>query len=503
MATTDPLPRLTELGTVHFIAIGGAGMSVVAQLLLDRGVRVQGSDARDGVAVQRLAAQGVATWIGHDAAHVAGADTVVISSAIAQENVELVAARGQGSRVLHRSEALAIAMRDQLSVAVAGAHGKTTTSAMIAVLLRELGMDPSFAIGGSVQTPDGPVSGGHAGAGGIVVAEADESDGSFLNYSPQIAVVTNVEPDHLDHYASAAAVDEVFARFAGRVLPGGVLIACGDDAGARRLAERESESVTVLTYGTAAGNDVRLSDIQLGQGTESGIVATATLEVPAVRSVGAPLGRRQEGRPGDPGSTMTPPAKVSLRLSVPGEHNLRNGAAAVLTAVLLGADPQAAAAALSTFQGTGRRFDLRGEVSGIRVIDDYAHHPTEIAALVAGARSVAAGGRILVLFQPHLYSRTRIFAQEFARVLDAADLAVVCDVYGARELPDPAVGPRTITAHATDPGRLWAVGDRDQAAIQLADLARPGDVLLVVGAGDVTQAATVILDRLAARSAAR
>lgn len=508
--------RPADLGVVHFIALGGAGMSVVAQLLLDRGVQVQGSDARDSVSLRQLAAQGVRTWVGHDASHIAGADTIVVSSAIASDNVELVAARNQGLRVLHRSQALAVVMRDQVAIAVAGAHGKTTTSAMIAVVLRELGIDPSFAIGGSVRTRTGPISGGHAGVGGVLVAEADESDGSFLNYAPTISVVTNVEPDHLDHYGSAQAVDDIFALFAERVVPGGALVVCGDDAGGRRLIERVGQilasgggvPLTVLTYGSDESNDVRLSEIHLGNAkpdaatgeltAPSAIIATATIDLgqlaPLTAMPGTPLADLHRAHAPSSGARQ-----VALRLSVPGEHNLRNATAALVTAVLLGADPQAVVAALSTFSGAGRRFDVRGDVGGVRVIDDYAHHPTEVAALLAGARSVVGDGRVLALFQPHLYSRTRIFATEFARALEGADLAIVCDVYGARELPDPAVGPETITSHATDPRRLWAIADRDEAACQLADLARPGDVLLLVGAGDVTQAADVVLDQLAKR----
>jgi len=490
---------LSRLGTVHLVAIGGAGMSVVAQMLHDRGVPVQGSDANDGPALRALAAQGIRTWIGHDAAHLQGAGTVVVSSAIRPDNVELRAARTAGLTVLHRSQALAALMADDLSVAVAGAHGKTTTSAMIAVGLLELGADPSFAIGGTLTTAAGAISGGRAAGGGVTVAEADESDGSFLSYSPTVAVVTNVEPDHLDHYGSREAFEDAFAAFAGRVRPGGALVACADDAGSARLAarRRQADGARTVTYGTSAEADVRLL-----LGEQSADASRARLVLPTLPLV---TGARPGPAGGDAAgpATTAAPTTVDLVLGVPGVHNLRNAAAAVTVLVLLGHAPEAAAAAVGAFRGTGRRFELRGEVGGVRVVDDYAHHPTEVAALLAGARTVAGQGRVLVLFQPHLYSRTVAFAGEFAAALAAADEAVVCDVYAAREDPDPSVGPATIVDLAPSGSRLIGVGDRDTAARQLAERARPGDLILTVGAGDVTQAADVVLERLRTRTGER
>jgi len=479
--------RVTDLGTVHLVAIGGAGMSVVAQMLHDRGVPVQGSDANDGPALRALEAQGVPVWVGHDPAHLAGAGTVVISSAIRPDNVELVAARAAGLRVLHRSQALAALMADDLSVAVAGAHGKTTTSAMIAVGLMELGADPSFAIGGTITTAEGAVSGGRAAGGGVTVAEADESDGSFLNYAPTIAVVTNVEPDHLDHYGSREAFEDAFVTFSGRVRPGGALVACADDPGSARLAAHAQGRV--VTYGTDEHADVRLV-----LGEQSGSTARARVVVPAL----APVTAGTVSPPPDAAAPLVA-TTVDLALGVPGTHNLRNATAALVALVLLGHEPAAAAAALGAFRGTGRRFELRGEVGGVRVLDDYAHHPTEVSALLAGARTVAGSGRVLVLFQPHLYSRTATFAREFALALAAADEALVCDVYAAREDPDPAVGPWTITGLAPEGAHLAALPDRDTAARELADRARPGDLVLTVGAGDVTRAADVVVRRLVER----
>ncbi|MBL0886757.1 UDP-N-acetylmuramate--L-alanine ligase [Myceligenerans indicum] len=480
------------------IGIGGAGMSVIAHLLHARGVPVQGSDGVDSATVTRLRDAGVPVWVGHDAAHVSGedgdgdspagpdadgggpvartgpADTVVVSSAVRDGNPELAAARAAGLRVLHRSEALAALMAGGRGVAVAGAAGKTTTSAMLAVVLRETGADPSYAIGSTVRTAGTETPGGHLGSSDILVAEADESDGSFLNYEPVVSVVTNVEPDHLDHWGTTEAIHDAFVEFAGRLRPGGMLVACADDDGSLAVARQVTASGgRVVTYGESAGADVRVTDVTT---TADGAGATLT---------GAPLG----------------PEPLAMRLVVTGRHNVLNATAAVVAAVLLGVPARDAVAAARAFTGTGRRFELRGSAGGVRVVDDYAHHPTKVAALLEAARTVAAPGRVLVLFQPHLFSRTRDFAADFARVLSPADKVVVTGVYAAREDPDPQVGPRTITA-LMSPDTARAVDDMHDAAREVADLARPGDLVLTVGAGDVTLLGPEILDRLAARVAA-
>lgn len=484
-ATPAPVP-LAELGRTHLVGVGGAGMSVVARLLAARGVEVQGSDAADGPALAALRADGVRVWVGHDAAHVVGpdgralVDTVVVSSAVRETNPELAAARGAGVRVLHRSQALAALMVGRRAVAVAGAHGKTTTSAMVATVLRACGTDASFAIGGTVRVRDANVErtipGGHLGDSDVVVAEADESDGSFLNYAPTIAVVTNVEADHLDHYGSHEAFQQAFVDFAARIVPGGWLVACADDAGSAALAAAHRvQGGQAVTYGTSRDADVRVSDVEPGAGTVSATVA------------GGPLG----------------PEPFDLRLDVPGAHNVLNATAAVVTAVLLGIEPDAAVAGAATFVGTGRRFEPRGEADGVRVFDSYDHHPTEVEALLRAARPVAGDGRIIVLFQPHLYSRTRIFADRFAAALALADDVVVTGVYRAREDVDPSVGARTITdlmAGTASGGVVRAVEDRVEAAHTAAALARPGDLVLTVGAGDVTELAPVVLDDLGART---
>ncbi|NLF05611.1 MAG: UDP-N-acetylmuramate--L-alanine ligase [Actinomycetales bacterium] len=463
----------------HLIGVGGAGMSVISALLAARGETVSGSDARASATVEALRERGVEVAVGHDAVHVealpAGA-RVVVSTAVRESNPELAAARERGLDVLHRSEALAWLMRDRRVVAVAGAHGKTTTSAMLAVALTEAGLDPSFAIGGAVVGGPGALSGAGSGAGDLFVAEADESDGSFLAYSPYVALVTNVEPDHLDHFGSREAFEQVFADFAARVRDDGVLVACLDDDGARRLADRVRAEgrVRVVTYGTSDDADVVL-DPSTG----------------AVR-FRAPLAAVPDTAVSD---SAVPDGGPRLELSVPGTHNLLNASGALAVLALLGVSVPTAVAGLAAFRGTGRRFEERGSVAGVRVVDDYAHHPTEVTALLRAARTVAGTGRVLVLFQPHLFSRTAHFASEFATALSLADLAVVTDVYAAREDPVEGVTGETITRHMT-PGVGLFVADRTEAALRVAAHARPGDLVLTVGAGDVTELAPVVLAAL-------
>ncbi|WP_448060129.1 UDP-N-acetylmuramate--L-alanine ligase [Cellulomonas hominis] len=488
-----------SFGRTHLVGVGGAGMSVVAELLAGRGVEVTGSDAHDGPTLAGLRRAGVQVWVGHTAEHVDGADTVVVSTAVRETNPELARARELGLAVLHRSQALAALMAGHDVVAVAGAHGKTTTSAMVAAALVRAGLDPSCAIGGSVLTADGPVGGARSGGGVAFVAEADESDGSFLAYTPTVAVVTNVEPDHLDHYGSAEAFERAFVQFAGGIVDGGLLVACTDDAGARRLVtavapELGARGVDVVTYGTGEV-----------QGTDDTIATD--LGGPDVR-----VGLLRADDPGGPGAgdrwavelTSTHPRvpTTTLRLAVPGAHNALNATAAYVAATWLGADADAVVAGLADFRGTGRRFEARGEAGGVRVVDDYAHHPTEVAALLRTARQLVGEGRVLVLFQPHLYSRTRTFADQFGAALDLADQVVVTDVYAAREDPDPAVSGALIVDRVPTPGRAVFVADRLEAAAAVAELARPGDMVLTVGAGDVTELGPVILTALGAEGTA-
>ena len=451
------VPSLESLGRVHFVGIGGVGMSAVARIMVARGVPVSGSDAKDLPVMADLAAAGARIAVGYASSNLGDAQTVVAGSAIRPDNPEVVAAREAGLPVLHRSEALAATMGGDTVVTVAGTHGKSTTTSMVTVLLQGAGLDPSFAIGANV--PALGVNAAH-GSSGIFVAEADESDGSFLNYRPRIAVVTNVEPDHLDHYGTAEAVYESFDRFTALLPADGVLVACADDAGALALAERTRTrgNTRVVLYGTSEGVDLVLHD----------------------------------GGPGDV-AVSTASGRFPLALQVPGRHNALNAAAAFAVALELGVDPAAAAAALAHFSGASRRFELKGEARGIRVFDDYAHHPTEVRAALAAARSVAGTHKVHVLFQPHLFSRTREFAQEFAEALNLADTALVLDIYPAREDPIPGVTSQLIADHLDHGGRLVAAGD---AVSALAAAAGPGDIVLTAGAGDVTAYGPQIVEAL-------
>ncbi|MDQ0211240.1 UDP-N-acetylmuramate--L-alanine ligase [Arthrobacter bambusae] len=444
---TQPLADIGSLGRVHFIGIGGVGMSAVARIMVARGVPVSGSDAKDLPVMHDLRSAGARIAVGYAADNLGDAQTVVAGSAIKADNPELEAARAAGLPVLHRSEALAATMGTDRVVTVAGTHGKSTTTSMVAVLLKEAGLDPSFAIGANV--PALGVNAAH-GTSDIFVAEADESDGSFLNYRPLIAVVTNVEADHLDYYGTPEAVHASFDSFAALLPANGVLFACADDKGARALAERtrEAGNTRVLSYGTSKDADIRLHD----------------------------------GGPGDVRVSVDG-QEYALDLQVPGRHNALNAAAAFAVAVELGVAPEAASAALGRFTGASRRFEFKGEGRGVRVYDDYAHHPTEVRAALAAARSVAGGNKVHVLFQPHLFSRTREFAEQFAEALGEADTALVLDIYPAREDPIPGVTSTLITGRLKS-GRLVAGGQEALDAVLAA--AGEGDIVLTVGAGDVT-----------------
>ena len=480
----------------HLIGIGGAGMSVVAQLLAARGAQVSGSDAHGGPAFDHLADLGITTHLGHDAANVPERSTVVVSTAIKETNPELAKARRRGQDVIHRSQALALAARGLDFVAVAGAHGKTTTSGMLAEALTEAGADPSFAIGGVVRALG---TGAHLGSGPALVAEADESDRSFLNYTPRVEIVTNVEPDHLDSYGTAEAFETAFVDFAHRLVPGGLLVACAADAGALRLAQSAAaEGLRVVTY-SFADPDTLPGGVLVGEGhvhldiQERGASSTRGLLTLTTADGREPAGGTGEEPHHGP---------VELVLAVPGDHVALDAAGAWAAGIELGVEPALMARALGAFGGTGRRFEDRGEADGVRVIDDYAHHPTEIEALLRTARGVAqeGGGRVLVLFQPHLFSRTRAFADRFGQALALADAVVVTDVYPAREtqVDFPDITGDTV-AQRVPGGTARFVAERLDAAHAVADLARPGDLLLTVGAGDVTELAGTVLGDLAAR----
>jgi len=474
----EELLELLRTGPVHVVAAGGAGMSALVRLLLADGVPVSGSDATDSATLQHLRRAGADVHVGHDPAHVAGARLVVVSTAVREDNPEVVAAVAAGVPVVHRSVALAGLMHGDRVVAVAGTHGKTTTTSMLTVAARAAGLDPSYAIGADLVA-DG--TNARRGRDGVFVAEADESDGSFLAYRPDVAVISNVEADHLDHYGDVEAVHAAFARFAERVQPGGLLVVGADDRGSRALAralagDDAPTGVRVVTVGEAADADVRVV-VDPKAEREGDELAVARLVTAA----------------GDvPG-----PGQWDLRLLVPGRHNVVDAALAFSAAVLgLGLDPGRVVAGLGTFTGARRRFEPVGEAGGVRVVDDYAHHPTEVAATIAAARTVAGRGKVHVLFQPHLYSRTRLFADGFATALSDAASVVVLDVYGAREDPEPGVDGGLIAAGV--PGARF-VPDREEAVAVMAQVARRGDLVLTLGAGDVTELGPRLVAAIAER----
>jgi len=466
LSEARPLPE--ELQSVHLIGVGGAGMSGIARILLARGAEVSGSDARDGRVLTALRALGARIVVGHDAANVGAARTVVVSTAIREANPELQEARRRGRRVLPRAAALAGVMAGSRGIAIAGTHGKTTTTSMLTVVLQQAGLDPSFAIGGDLNEPG---SNAHAGAGEVFVAEADESDGSFLLLSPDAAVVTNVEAEHLDHYGSAEAVHAAFRDFIGRIDPNGFVVLCADDPGAAALVEAaHARGLRVVTYGTTAGSDVA--------------VLEAWTDGPHVRYVARVTAAALEG--GSEDVTRTE-ASVDVALRLPGMHNALNSAGVLAAATALGVPPAVAAAGLASYRGVRRRFDDRGSVAGVRVVDDYAHHPTEVRATLTAARGAAGGGRVLVAFQPHRYSRTAVFAAELGRALALADIVVVMDVYAAGEDPQPGIdGASVADAVPLPAGRVRYVPSWSQVAGAVAALVQPGDLVLTMGAGDVT-----------------
>jgi UDP-N-acetylmuramate--alanine ligase len=489
----DPVP-VTELGAVHFVGIGGAGMSGIARIMLGRGVAVSGSDSAASRLLDELAEAGAQVHVGHAAANVGGAGTLVVSTAIRDSNPELVEARRRGIRIMHRAAALASVMLGRQGIAVAGTHGKTTTTSMITTILRHCGAEPSYVIGGILAETG---LGAGEGSGEAFVVEADESDGSFLMLAPQAAVVTTVEADHLDNYGSLAEIERAFAAFVAKIPAGGLLVTCADDEGSSALAATLPPGAQAVSYGTAAGADYRVTNLR-----PAGLRTRLTLT-------------------GGPRTPMTGPVEVEI--AVPGRHNALNAAAAfALTVQLgdrlgvrpgdrlgdrLGVRPADAAAGLAAYRGAQRRMELKGEAGGVQVIDSYAHHPTELAADLTAARdavagNTASGGRLIAVFQPHLFSRTRIFAAEFGAALDKADEVLVLDVYAAREDPEPGVSGRLV-ADAVPGGRASFLPDAAAVPAAVAALAKPGDMVLTMGAGDVTALGPPILAALRDRDRRR
>lgn len=464
MPVTAPLPE--ELQRVHMVGIGGAGMSGIARILLDRGAQVSGSDAKESRGVLALRARGAAIRIGHDASSLdllPGGPTAVITTyaAIPKTNPELVEARRRAIPIVLRPAVLAKLMAGHTTAMVTGTHGKTTTTSMLIVALQHAGMDPSFAVGGELGEAG---TNAHHGSGTCFVAEADESDGSLLEYAPDVAVVTNIEADHLDFFGSAEAYAQAFDAFVERIAPGGALVVCTDDPGGAALAARSAEQgVRVLGYGTepAPGGVSLAAELRDWQQQGTGAVAEVVL-----------AGERNPR---------------ALRLSVPGRHMAFNAVAALLAAREIGAPVETVLDGLAGFEGVRRRFELVGTANGIRVFDDYAHHPTEVKAVLTALRTIVeqgGGGRTIAVFQPHLYSRTKAFAKEFGAALDGADRVFVLDVYAAREQPLTGVSGATVAQHVSVP--VGYVADFSAVATSVAEIARPGDIVVTMGAGDVT-----------------
>jgi UDP-N-acetylmuramate--alanine ligase len=452
-----------SLERAHLIGIGGAGMSGIARILLARGKTVSGSDAKQSGAVDALRMRGARVELGHAAEHVGDPTAVVVSTAIKESNPELAEARRRGIPVLHRSAALAALMAGYRVACVAGTHGKTSTTSMLTVALQHCRLDPSFAIGGDLNDSG---ANAHHGSGDIFVAEADESDGSFLAFSPWVAVVTNVEADHLDHHGTVEAYVAVFDQFVKRIEPGGLLIVCADDPGAAALAGRaESAGVRVRRYGRTTA-DVTLLD---HTPVESGGAARISLD----------------GK------------EIELGVAVPGEHMALNALGALLAGLELGAPLAGLLDGIAAFGGVRRRFEFKGRVRGVRVYDDYAHHPSEVATQLRAVRQVTTG-RLVVIFQPHLYSRTRLFAREFAEALSLADEVVVLDVFGAREEPEPGVSGALIAGEVRAEGVHYEPSFEKVPAL-VADLVGEGDLVITMGAGDVTMLGPEIVAELERR----
>ena len=454
---SQPVPA--DLGTVHFVGIGGSGMSGIARILLGMGHKVTGSDLRDTAAVATLRDLGATIHIGHDEANLGNPGTVVVTSALWPTNPEYLLAKERGIPVIHRSQALAYLTTKHRLIAVAGAHGKTTSTGMVITGLLGLGVDPSFVNGGVIESEG---TSARWGASDLFVIEADESDGSFLHYDTAISLITNVDPDHLDHYGSLEAFEAEFAKFANGSKE--FVVISSDDPGAVRVTKLIKDK-RVITFGFDESADVRLTKVD----------ATG----PKVRFTVTHQANSQD-----------------IELSIAGEHNAVNFAGALAVLVGLGFEAKPAAEAIAKFGGTERRFELHGEERGVSVYDDFAHHPTEVSAALKGARAVVGSGRLITVFQPHLYSRTRLFAKEFAEALAASDETVVLDIYAAREDPEPGVTGALVSDAFSDKSKVHYVADWDDAPAVAASLAREGDFIITMGCGDVYRMVPQLLGAL-------
>ena len=442
----------------HFIGVGGAGMSALALVLLQRGVKITGSDLKESRYTRTLQAAGMDICIGHDAANLGtvaqSPEIVVVSTAIPEKNPELKEARRRNLPVWQRAQMLAEITKDLTTIAVAGTHGKTSTSSILANTLEVMGQNPGFCIGGEVEAFS---ANAREGAGELYVVEADESDGSFVWLAPRIAVITNLEPEHVDHYESYAELEQVFADFMGRIEDEGILIACGDDKELMELGQLSGK--TLLSYGAGQHCDIRYFDIK-------------------------PFA----DRPGSDFCISYKGQTYSASITLPGDHMVSNATAVFAAAVGLGLDPQAAAEALGSFQGVRRRFEFLGEYAGVSIVDDYGHHPTEIEATLKGAKDLGYK-RTVVVFQPHRYSRTQAFEREFGTAFKHADLIVLSDVFSSGEAPIPGISGRTVVnsilEYNPEAQVVW-LPRRKSLSDYLCAHTRPGDLLITMGAGDIT-----------------
>ena len=453
-----------DIKNIHFVGIGGIGMSGIAEVLADAGVSVSGCDAKRSASTDLLLRRGVRVVIGHDPAHIAGVDLVIVTAAVRGDHAELDAARARGIRIMKRAEALGALVNDKRLIGVAGTHGKTTTSAMVAVVLDAAGLDPTILIGGMVRNFE---TNARNGRGELAVAEADEYARTFHHLHPEVAVVTNIEADHLEYYGSFDAIREAFRIFLEGVKPGGAIVACIDDANvrdivgvvessSRQAAEElleDSKTRRLLTYGLSANADLRAINVQFhARGT--------SFEVPGLGF---------------------------FKLFVPGEHNVRNALAAIAVGRELGISGDVIATGLAKFLGVDRRFQILGDYLGAVVVDDYAHHPTEIRATLDAARSGYPERRIVALFQPHLFSRTRDFAREFGESLRVADVPIVTPIYAAREEPVDGLSARII-ADAV-PGIEFLDRSNSEIVNEMRRRLGPNDIFITMGAGDVHEIA--------------
>lgn len=500
--TTPAIPALNEITHAHFLGVGGVGVSGIARIFAARGITVTGTDAKELPVMDQLRDRGATLYVGYSAENISRAeadtgqpiDLIIASTVAGPDNPERQAAEAADIPVYHRSEGLAAAMQGKKVLTIAGTHGKTTTSSMAAVTFTAAGYEPSYAVGAAIANLG---TNADHGAGDWFIAEADESDGSLLNYTPDISIVTNIEADHLDYYGTEAAVHQVFTDFANQIRPDGALIVCANDPGAEALGQRHRDAATsqsprakVYTYGLLTS----LNPADSSNTHEQRLDLAITDIQPDASGTGQQVTYR-----------FADGSHQIVRLVTPGTHNALNAAAVLLAAVVAGVPADAAAQGLAAFTGSARRFEHHGTLNDIRVFDDYAHHPTEVTAAITAANAMAAGNKVHVIFQPHLYSRTQDFAAEFAAALSHASTCRVLDIYQARETPIEGVTAELITSQLTDEMKAryphaTQVASREHAVASAVQAATPGDIILTLGAGDVNQLIDDILTGLEQRS---